>query len=221
MSDGWADTPRGSDQHPCAVCKKPTKSHAVCVQEDEHGGFAPASGMDTADAAYPVCHTCYTEYGGDAGAVIDQLNAQLRSTASETLGISPTKFQQTMDAADKSAADAGDTYVGASTVRPFVEYELEPGTVLRINDTEEKMVVVPADEEKLERVAGDVLFPLIEVANEKTSGKGGGLMRSESPRDDRIFYGYADPDGEGVEFVPVTAVEVLGYTDAVNDMNGL
>ena len=214
---GFIDTPSGSGLNPCSVCDNPTQSHGLAVRQDDTGGYEPTT-LENAEFVFPVCHTCYSEYDGDAEAVCTTITDNQTQAAYETLGISANEFQTAMTAAQEVAGEPQDGYVGESVVFDFVTEELTAGDVVRINGGSETWAIVPADEEKINEVEGEVICPMIEVNPPSGEGKGGGLLHSENPLEDVIYIAYAEEGAEGINFEPVEQIDLLGHAEEVEQI---
>lgn len=78
-------------QEACALCEKPTSSHAILLDYDEdekrfvtvntEDDAVTANARDRAMTVRTVCHSCYEEYDGDAEAVAEAYTKRIEDMA--------------------------------------------------------------------------------------------------------------------------------------------
>ena len=199
--DAWRDYPSGADQDSCIVCGKPTTSHAIYLS-DVDGRFEAGS-PDDHDFLFPVCHTCYRKYDGDAGRVAGVVTED-RSEMLDAMGITPKVVGDLTQMNDLEQTERIKV-LGEAGIEEMIE-ELEPGDVFEVNG-DMRWVVIPAA--KTDEVQGEVIAPLF-CLDEDTAG---GFCRSQHPTDDRVHIAYQDLEYDQLAFEPVTELEFIGRKD--------
>lgn len=208
--EAWTDPPTGSGMQPCMVCDSPTQSHALRLAESESGEFE-ASTASELDFLFPVCHTCFMDHDGDAESVVAKLNGEQDPLIREA-GLGPAILSTAGDY-DKLDPTNRVKVVGEDSALQFIDRNVEPGVVIKVND-EGPFTVIPVKDEVTMEVGEELLYSFVEVEGQRA----GGIVESVHPMDDAYYFAFTGPDKE-MEFTSIESVEMLGENTEIADID--
>lgn len=217
MDAHWDKPPNHVGTKNCILCDKPTRSHALKLVDDD-GHIKPMSEDETKDFLVPLCHSCYSEYDGDGALVCERLNERASDNVLRQAGISPTDLKNIVTGVDKRVEDEPTrSGVGENTAKQMILNDVEPGDILNINGNNDAWVTLPIDEDELEDMTAEMVFPVLKVSDLGESESGGGIVFSADPMDDTMYHAYLGETDDEILYEPVERVDVIAHSDELED----